>query len=161
MKQILCAAILAMISGQAHALSCIRPDPIETYKRVAAAPENYFVLYGELTFDESLVSAGTRTLSDPLPAPIAADFDGTGLTKQGFTASYVSPVTLEIQCIANWCGSASSGGDALYFVKAGDPPVTMVAEACSSMIFPDPSQAVLDMLTSCMQGGACLAQPLQ
>ena len=161
MKPTLCAAVLAMISGQAHALSCIRPDPIETYKRVVAAPESYFVLYGELVFDESLLPLGTRNISDPLPAPIAAEFNGTGLTRQGFTSTYVSPVTLEIRCVANWCGSASSGGNALYFVEASEPPVTMVAEACSSMIFPEPSQAVLDMLTSCMQGGACSAQPLQ
>ncbi len=161
MKHILLAVALAMISGQAQALSCIRPDPIETFKRVAAAPESYFVLYGELTFDEDLLPPGTRDISTPVPGPISANFAGTGLTKQGFTSSYVSPVTLDIQCVANWCGSARSGGDALYFVEATDPPVTMVAGACGGMIFPDPSQAVLDMLTSCMQGGACSSQPFQ
>ncbi|MEL7180414.1 MAG: hypothetical protein AAFN63_11330, partial [Pseudomonadota bacterium] len=58
MKSLLLAATLAMIAGQSHALSCIRPDPIETFKRVAAAPESYFVLYGKLTFDEAELPSG-------------------------------------------------------------------------------------------------------
>lgn len=161
MKPVLFAAALSMISAQAHALSCMRADPIETFKRVAAAPEDYFVLYGELTFDEGLLPTGTSSNSVRLPDPIPAYFDGQGLTRDGFTSSYASPVSLEIGCSGPWCGSARSGGDALYFVEAKDPPVTMVAGACGGMIFPDPSQAVLDMLTSCMQGGACSPQPLQ
>lgn len=161
MKTILLAAALAMISGQVHALSCMRPDPIETFKRIAAAPEDYFVLYGELTFDESLLPSGVLDNRTGAPGPIAAQFDGLGLTRQGFTSSYVSPVTLEIGCAGPWCGSAASGVDALYFVRATDPPVTMVAGACGGMIFEKPPQAVLDMLTSCMQGGACSPQPLQ
>lgn len=161
MKPILLAAALAMISGQVHALSCMRPDPIETFKRIAAAPEDYFVLYGELTFDESLLPSGVLDNRIGAPGPISAQFDGLGLTRQGFTSSYVSPVTLEIGCAGPWCGSAASGVDALYFVRATDPPVTMVAGACGGMIFEKPPQAVLDMLTSCMQGGACSPQPLQ
>ncbi|WP_341368454.1 hypothetical protein [Yoonia sp. BS5-3] len=152
MKPFLIAALLAMIAGQAHALSCRRPDPIDTFKQVAAAPESYFVLYGELTFDGPVPAS---------PATIPAQFRGKGLTREGFTSDYVSPVNLQIECVASWCGSARSGGDALYFVQATEPPVTMVAGACGGMIFPDPSQAVLDMLTSCMQGGACSAQPLE
>lgn len=161
MKPILFATALAMISGQAHALSCMRPDPIETFQRVAAAPESYFVLYGELTFDETLLPPGVGDNNTRAPAPIPAQFRGMGLTRDGFTSSYVSPVTLQIGCAGPWCGSAKSGGDALYFVQADEPPVTMVAGPCGGMIFPDPSDAVLDMLTSCMQGGACSSQPLQ
>jgi hypothetical protein len=159
MKQILLAAALAMISGQAHALSCMRPDPIETFQQVAAAPESYYVLYGELTFDETLLPPGVLDNQARSPDPIPAQFSGKGLTQQGFTSDYVSPVTLQISCAGPWCGSARSGGNAIYFVEATNPPVTMIAGACGGRIFEDPPQAVLDMLTSCMQGGACSPQP--
>ena len=161
MKPIFLAAFLAVISGQAHALSCMRPDPIMTFKQVAAAPENYFVLYGELTFDEDLLPDTSTDIRERAVDPIPGQFRGKGLTRNGFTSDYISPVNLEIGCVGPWCGSARSGGDALYFVQATDVPVTMIAGACGGMIFPEPSQAVLDMLTSCMQGGACSSQSLQ
>jgi len=160
-KHVLFAAILALVGGQASALSCIRPDPIMTFKELAAAPENYFVLYGEMTFDEALLPPGVSALPTAAPDPIAAQFRGKGLTRQGFTSDYISPVTLEVTCLGSWCGGARSGGDAIYFVEAKDPPVTMVAGPCGGRIFTDPSQEVLDMLVSCMQGGPCSPQPLQ
>ncbi|PJI93095.1 hypothetical protein BC777_1963 [Yoonia maricola] len=161
MKPVLLAAALAAVAGPGHALSCMRPDPIETFQRLAAAPESYFVLYGRLTFDEADLPAGVSMDQSREPGPIAARFEGKGLTRQGFTNDYYSDVTLQIGCAGPWCGSARSGIDAVYFVEATDPPVTMRAGACGGMIFEEPSDAVLEMLTSCMQGGACSAQPLQ
>ncbi|MEO0904437.1 MAG: hypothetical protein AAFX89_06665 [Pseudomonadota bacterium] len=161
MKSLLLAATLAMIAGQSHALSCVRPDPIDTFKRVAAAPESYFVLYGKLTFDEAELPSGVSINQSRDPAPIAARFEGKGLTRQGFTSDYYSDVTLQVTCAGPWCGSARSGIDAVYFVEATDPPVTMRAGACGGLIFEEPSDAILNMLTSCMQGGACSSQPLQ
>ncbi|MEJ8561853.1 hypothetical protein QTO30_11935 [Yoonia sp. GPGPB17] len=161
MKQLLLAAALAMIAAQGNALSCLRPDPIETFQRLAAAPESYFVLYGQLTFDEAELPAGVLTNQTRAPDPIAARFAGNGLSRDGFTIDYHSDVTLQIECGGPWCGSARSGVDAVYFVAASDPPVTMQAGPCGGMIFEEPSAAVIEMLTSCMQGGACSPQPLQ
>lgn len=161
MKHLLLAAMIATVAGQVHALSCIRPDPIETFQRLAAAPESYFVLYGEMTFDEAELPAGVSMDQFRAPDPISARFEGKGLTRAGFTNDYVSDVTLQIGCAGPWCGSARSGVDAVYFVAATDPPVTMQAGPCGGMIFEEPSDAVLEMLTTCMQGGACSPQPLQ
>ena len=161
MKPFLLAAALAAIAGQGHALSCMRPDPIETFQRLAAAPESYFVLYGQLTFDEADLPAGVSMDQTRNPDPIAARFNGKGLTPDGFTHDYVSDVILQIGCAGPWCGSARSGVDAVYFVAVTDPPVTVQAGPCGGMIFEEPTDAVLDMLTSCMQGGPCSPQPLQ
>lgn len=161
MKSLLLAAALATVSAQAQALSCMRPDPIATFQQLAAAPESYFVLYGELTFDEADLPEGVSMNQFREPDPIAARFEGKGLTREGFTNDYYSDVTLQVGCAGPWCGSARSGVDAIYFVAATDPPVTMQAGPCGGMIFEEPSDAVLEMLTSCMQGGACSPQPLQ
>lgn len=160
-RSLLVAALLALGAGQVHALSCLRPDPLTTFQELAAAPESYFVLYGRLRFDESDLPAGVSTDQTRAPAPIRAYFAGKGLTSNGFTNTYQSEVILQVDCAGPWCGSARSGVDALYFVAAKDPPVTMQAQPCGGMIFEEPSQATLDMLTSCMQGGPCSPQPLQ
>ncbi|WP_296426775.1 hypothetical protein [Yoonia sp.] len=153
--------ILASIAGQAAALSCVQPAPIATFQRVAAAPDAYFVLYGDLTFDEGALPPAVSNRRTTDPAPIPARFRGKGLTLDGFTSDYISPATLQVSCAGPWCGTARSGGDALYFVRADSDPVTMQAEPCGGMIFQDPSQAVLDALTSCMRGDTCSAQPFK
>ncbi|MCK0096091.1 hypothetical protein MWU60_10965 [Yoonia sp. F2084L] len=159
MKSLLLAAALATVSAQAQALSCMRPDPIRTFQQVAAAPESYYVLYGQLRFDEA--DLPVRDLSQQLrnPEPITARFEGKGLTRQGFTSDYQSDVMLQIDCASIWCGGARSGVDAVYFVRVTEPLVTMYATPCGDMIFEEPSQATLDMLTTCMQGGDCSPQP--
>lgn len=157
MKTTALTMILALLGGQAHALSCLRPDAVETFQRLAVAEESYFVLYGELMFDESALPNRTDDVfqNSVSPDPIDGRFVGKGLTSAGFTNTYISDVILQVGCAGPWCGSARSGGEAVYFVPASDPPVTMQAGPCGGMIFPDPSPAVLDMLTSCMQGGTC------
>jgi hypothetical protein len=159
MKPLMTAAVLALISGQASALSCLRPDPIETFQRLAAAPDTYFVLHGVLSFDENALPEGTSFDDVVEPDPIPGRFVGKGLTADGFTNTYVSNVQLQVTCAGPWCGTARSGVEAVYFVPASDPPVSLIAGPCGGMIFEDPSQAVLSMLTSCMQGGNCSPIP--
>lgn len=161
MKPLLFAALLALTGGQVDALSCMRADPIATFQRLAAAPEAYFVLYGRLSFDEDALPAGVSNGAAPTPAPIPGRFVGKGLTRQGFTNTYVSNVTLQIGCAGLWCGSARSGVDAVFFVPASDPPVTLQAGPCGGMIFENPADDVLAMLTACMQGGPCTPVPVE
>ena len=152
MKLVLFAASLVCFAAQAQALRCVHPEPVRRCADIAAAPEDYYVLYGTLTFDETALPQGMRATGAPLPAPITAQFTGKGLTHSGFTSDYVSPAILQIDCMANYCGTAQSGIEALYFVRASQTPVTMTAGPCGGMIFAEPSQAVLDQMTACMQG---------
>ena len=162
MKPLILAAMLAVICGQAQALSCLRPDPITTFQQLAASPDSYFVLYGTLTFDESALPQGSNSFEEIAPPdPIPARFVGKGLSKAGFARPYISRAMLQVTCAGPWCGSARSGAEAIYFVLASDPPVTMQAGACGGMIFEEPAQDVLDMLTSCMQGGPCTPLPFE
>jgi hypothetical protein len=147
MKLIWLVFALTVAAAQAQALSCLRPDPVRTFAEIAASADDYYILYGQLTFDELGVADAERSTQIP------AQFTGKGLTQSGFTSDYTSPATVQINCIANYCGSAQSGIDALYFVRADQTPVTMVASPCGGRIFPEPTQAVLDQMTACMQGG--------
>lgn len=159
MKAPMIAAMLALTTGQAHALSCMRPDPIETFQRVAAAEESYFVLSGTLTFDETLLPPGVSQNPIGTPAVIPAQFSGKGLTSDGFVNDYISPINLQITCAGPWCGSAQSGMEAVFFVEATRPLATVIADPCGGMIFSRVSAATKDMLTSCMAGGTCTPLP--
>lgn len=161
MKPILLAATLTMIAGQSDALSCMRPDPIRAFQQLADAPERYFVIYGTLTFDAAALPDGVSDEQTRNPDPIPARFVGKGLSQGGFVTDYISDVTLQIGCLGPWCGSARSGTEAVIFVQADNSPVTIEADPCNSWIFEEPSQTVLDQLTTCMQGGACSPQPFQ
>lgn len=161
MKPFLLAAALATLGAQAQALSCMRPDPLMTFQQLADAPETYFVLYGQLSFNEADLPPAVMEKQMHTPEPIPARFIGHGLSPDGFTIDYVADLMLQIGCAGPWCGAAQSGVDAVYFVEATDPPLTIHAGPCGGRIFEEPTQAVLDALTICMQGGACSAQPLQ
>jgi hypothetical protein len=141
--------------GQASALSCLRPDAVATFLQLEAAPESYMVLHGRLVFDEGAIP---RDMSSDAPQNnvlISGAFTGKALTMEGFTSPYQAPVNLEILCFGPWCGSAVSGEDAVFFVKADTDPATAVAQPCGDMIFYNPDQQLLESLTECMRGVAC------
>lgn len=159
MKSLLFASALWVMATQAAALSCIAPDPIRTFQQVSEADETYYVLYGALEFDEALLPRPGGTQFDRTPAPIAAQFSGTGLTATGFDAALERAITLQITCAGPWCGSAQSGVEAIYFVQAREPDLTVIAGACGGTIFANPTQETRAALTQCMQGGPCSPQP--
>lgn len=162
MKTVITAALLIALGSQSYALSCMRPDPIETFQRLAAASESYFVLHGRFTFDESDLPAGVNDFQQTDdPAPIPGWFEGQGLSQDGFVTPYQGQVQLQVTCAGPWCGSARSGSEAIYFVPFTQPPVSLQADPCGGMIFYDPTPAVLAMLTSCMQGSTCAPIPAQ
>ena len=155
MRLVLTTALICLTATQSLALSCLRPDPVETFQRLAAAEEAYFVLRGALTFDENALPPGVGSNDMAQPDPIPGFFVGTGLTKEGFTSDYVSNVLLQVNCAGPWCGSAQSNVDAVWFVPFSDPPAVLQADPCGSMTFYNPSDAVIGMLESCMAGGTC------
>lgn len=155
MRLLVTATLIGLTATQSLALSCLRPDPVETFQRLAAAEERYFVLYGTLDFDERLLPEPDLTNQDPNPEPIPGFFRGKGLSGEGFNTDYIANVNLQIQCLGPWCGGAVSGLPAVWFVPFNDPPATLQAEPCGSMTFYEPTEAVIDMLESCMAGGAC------
>ena len=151
-------AALLTAAGHAQALSCMPPDAVRTFNELDTAAEDYIVLHGTLTFDESALPPFVQ--DDPVtdPAPITAEFTGKGLTEDGFTADYTGSVVLQVTCAGPWCGTAQSDVAAVIFVLADEQPFTITADPCGSRLFPEPTAETLADLTTCMQGGACLAQ---
>ena len=151
-------AALLTAAGQAQALSCLPSDPVRSFIELDVAPENYIVLHGTLTFDESGLPPFVQDGPVSDPAPITADFTGKGLTEDGFTADYTGPVVLQVTCAGPWCGTPQSGLDSVLFVATDDQPFVVTAGPCGGRLFHEPTPETLADLTTCMQGGACLAQ---
>ena len=149
MKPIIPALVALLLAGQASALSCVRPDPARTYGQVASGSVPYFILFGQLDFEQSALS------SDPAADPVAATFRGKSLTADGFVNAYAGPLHLQVNCAASWCGSATSGTDALIFVQADQTPGLVTLEPCGTFLFENPDTAALDAVTRCMRDGNC------
>ncbi|MCO4847012.1 MAG: hypothetical protein KC448_03460 [Yoonia sp.] len=151
MKIAFAAIALTVIAGQATALSCVRPDAVRTFERVSEDSDSYYLLYGTLDFDATKQPKGVVN-EERNPAPIVAQFAGFALNKGGFTTPYASTVTLQPVCYGPWCGSVTPDVQSLFFAKVDGDAVIIEANPCGGQIFPDPSQALLDTMTACMNG---------
>ncbi|WP_338549303.1 hypothetical protein [Roseovarius phycicola] len=149
-------AVLAMfVAGPALALSCIRPDVANTYKRAAEAEEIYVVIHGTLTFDQTLAPDNDLTNQNRPDTLIPARLNGTSLSRDGFVSTFRRNISLVLQCFGPWCGGAVSGAEYLAFLQKTDAGYRMIIDPCGSLVFPEPTQAQLDQARSCMRGQRC------
>ena len=139
------AAAIAALATPALALSCLRPNVVQTYKRAAEAEESYSVVIGTIRFDESKLPKSVGNDSPP-NTRIAARFQGKALTKSGFDMPFARNITLEVLCFGPWCGGAGSDEKTGYVMEA-DP--------CGGMLFQRPNERMLDQVERCFTGGRC------
>lgn len=151
MKSLIAAIALIAIAGQAAALSCMRPDPVDTFARVSAADDTYYLLYGTLDFDASKQPKGV--VKKPRdPAPIDAVFDGFALDQSGFNTPYKTAALLQNKCAGPWCGSQEPGVTSLFFAMVQGDQIVISASPCGGSIFTNPQPSVLNAMTACMNG---------
>lgn len=146
---------LTLAAGQAVALSCIQPDPVRDFQQASDAEETYVVLYGTFEFDQSKMPQGVEMGDPRTPAPVASIFSGNVLTLDGFVPAPDIAVTLVPTCAGPWCGAMQTGPETLAFVVQGEEGFTLDIGPCGGGIYPEPSRAVLDQMTSCLRGEAC------
>ena len=150
-----CAVALALIAGQAQALSCIVPDPATSFATASASEMPYLVLTGILTAPPA---SGTAAVS---PTSVLAHLTGHGLATDGFTVPFDGDVVLEATCAGPWCGTLPASGPVVAFARIDGAVPVIEMSACGGWLFPDPDRATLDLLTECINGKACSPQPVQ
>jgi len=156
MKNILLSiAIAANLFGtQVVALSCLRPDPANSFAQFRDSADAYYIMHGTLTFDQSLMPQGVQ--NNPRdPDPLPANFVGNGLTADGFTVPLDRQITLQPICAGPWCGTLESGTDYLIFARALDDGISLDIDPCGVHAFPNPSQETRDKMAVCLNGGPC------
>jgi hypothetical protein len=147
----LAAALLA--ATDAAALSCIMPDPAQSFRMADEAPDRFVLLYGTLAADPALFPDGTELEPDPDPVP--GRFAGHSLTAAGFTEEASGPVTLQPTCAAQWCGGPPGTGPVPAFARLTGAGRVIELDPCNAWVFPDPSTATLDLMAACLRGEAC------
>lgn len=153
------ALILALMAGQAQALSCMRPDLAVTWWEITHAPESYKVLHGTLTFDAGLMPVfdGQSPPPPPGPGPVPAQFSGTHLAGDGtFSGQMERAVVLQPTCAGPWCGGLSrSPMQVLAFAEVQGDALVINLSACGGHVFTDPTPEMLALVGACQRGETC------
>ncbi len=149
---------LALSTGPALALSCLRPDLARTYQQAASAKEVYIIVQGILSFDESKLPVVDYQHQESIPHDtyIPAQLRGQSLTLDGFDAAFDQPITLNAKCFGPWCAKPASGLPYLAFLQRTDSGYMLVLDPCGGFGFPEPTEALTAKAVQCFQGGACM-----
>ena len=147
------AAAMSFSASSAHALSCLRPDPVTTFLQAAASSDSYAVLYGDFAFDGSTMPTFDGQSEPEEPDPVPARFSGAALTTEGFTLPYDTELWLQPTCAGPWCGGMQPSNNVLAFVRdRGDGTYELELGPCQFWAFFDPSRDELSKMTACMNG---------
>ncbi|APE42170.1 hypothetical protein BOO69_01160 [Sulfitobacter alexandrii] len=146
----LCAPLPAL------ALSCIAPSVERTYQEVNEAKEEYIVVHGRLTLDQSkLPSDGTLDSNPPKMTMVPATLNGLSLGKSGFHVPFDQNIRLEVACFGPWCGSVANGADVLAFLRRDEGTYALHVNPCGGHVFAPAKQAQLKQVRQCFSGGPC------
>ena len=149
------ALALALVAGQAQALSCLAPDPVTSFNRANDSDLPYIALLGRITVTGPVPAEITAPLT--LPARLT----GAGLTEEGFTAEFAEEITLNLTCAGPFCGFLPGAEPVLVYARVDEGAPVVDLAPCGEWVFPAPDADLTETLAACMRGEACLAQPLQ
>ena len=145
------AVALIAMTGQAQALSCLRPDPERSFAAASESDLPYLVLTGDLTAPPATGTTEQR------PVSTTARLSGYGLANDGFTVPFDGDVVLDVTCAGPWCGALPASGPVMAFARIDGAVPVIELSACGGWLFTDPDQAMLDRMTDCINGKACTA----
>ena len=152
-----CLALPMMIAATSTAaLSCLPTSPAKMFTAAAEAAQDYVVLLGTATFDDTALPPAMELGEAPAqPNLVPAAFEGNLMTADGFTTPYAGPLTLHSACAGPWCGRLDSPATVLAFaLNTPDGPV-LVVDPCGSKYIQDPDRAALTTVAACIRGGPC------
>ncbi len=148
-----CAAVLA--AGPAAALSCIAPTIPDTFAVADESAYAFVPALGTLQRTGQNVPDGPDTgdPNDLVGYSFDARFQGSFAGRDSFGAERTEAVTVEVQCVAAWCGGEPPTSHMLYFFRV-DPDGSYVFEStvCPLYAFPDPTSHELQSLFGLIQG---------
>lgn len=151
------ALVAAMVAaGPASALSCAAPTVAGAYATAAESPEDYVIAVGRLNLaGPSNPPQGAVTRGDD-PGQIVgytqpARFEGEFFTGEGFDAPREVPVTVDVTCVAAWCGRARAVDYGLFFFRVAEGGYVLQEGACPQFTFADTHPGMLEEVVNCHQ----------
>ncbi|MGB2203230.1 MAG: hypothetical protein ACPH5G_18010 [Pseudooceanicola atlanticus] len=151
----LALTLLATLSTQAQALSCMVPDTVRSYQRAAEAEESYVVVNGVLDHKVGAVTLGRKD-GDP-PIEFEADLSGNYLNQEGFIEPFAQRVTVVLNCVSAWCATLPPAGEeVLAYVRQTDEGDFFIdAQPCTMNLFVTPTRDDVLRVVACHKGERC------
>lgn len=146
-------------AGPLNALSCGVPSVAGAYTQAAQSPADYVIGVGSLNLTgpsnppEGAVAQG-GDINEMVGYTQPAQFNGELFTGTGFNNSRVLPVTVNVTCIAAWCGSASPVEHGLFFFRVAGGAYVLDQDACPANTFSDAHPGMLLEVVDC-HAGSC------
>ncbi len=159
MRLFIAALLTAALPTQSFALSCMMWDAADVYNRAAESETRYLIVHGaflrngpDLIEPDTLVLDGAQT-----PYSYQAVFFGNIASRVGFRTPTELEVTVNVPCVASWCGfEPPEGQEVLAFLEVDDDRnYRLVSGPCPFALNSAPTEADLNQITACMAGEDC------
>lgn len=141
-----------LISGQAQALSCKRPNPAAEFNRYAEAREIYSIAVGTLR-----ITGEIPPYREGEPRNVAGTAGLRFMTSDGLGEPFEQPVELRSTCAGPWCGGfpqSRSSDVYIMFLRHESRARVLDLTPCPSAI-QRRSDAVLKLYQTCLRRGRC------
>jgi hypothetical protein len=146
--KILLAAALACVAttGSVSALSCMRPTVDSAYRLVVDREEGFVFAYGTLTRSGPDIPepSGPEVEDARTDYSFPARFSGHLATRRGFTAPAEFEITVEVECLALWCGAEVLDDPTLYALRMDPDGYVLEATVCNEFAIRNPDTATLE-----------------
>jgi len=148
--------LLALTTGPAFSLSCMRPTIEGSFLDHAEAAEQYILVSGRLTNKRNVVrgpkiQGGTGTRSENF----TATFVGEQATRAGFDRPLKTTVAVSTTCAGPWCGAINIDMPMITFLEVTPYGHRLTEGPCGGNIFYNPSKDEEKHVLRCLRGGVC------
>ncbi|MCV6592691.1 MAG: hypothetical protein OIF48_07050 [Silicimonas sp.] len=113
---------LACAAGPALALSCLPPDPVQSYMFARDDDALHSMVIGRISSDrpiaEPRATQASQFKDNHAESPVT--LTGRGLTADGFTVDVRQKITLRLSCAAAWCPGAPPLDQELFLIFRHD-----------------------------------------
>lgn len=159
-RRIILSSLIIAFTGQASALSCVPWDAAGAYSRAAESERRFVIGHGQfLRTSNDMPGPTDPHAPEAQPYSFDALFIGNLASRAGFNAPVELEVSVEVVCMAHWCGGIDEGQEALVFLEVDeDRNYSLVSGPCPFSFIPNPSREDLSQITACMAGRACESQ---
>jgi hypothetical protein len=157
MKAMICAAGLAVLAGQASALSCRFGDGAVAYSQAQGSGGPFRAVVGSITWDlanDAIHGGGFLMEYEGQEFDVDARFNGEVLLAGGKRMPIDENIRVQTWCANGDCGYATDRGEMLTFLHDTDIGTIMLATPCQSYPI-GPSEKAIALVQNCVDGGAC------
>ncbi|MEC9291902.1 MAG: hypothetical protein VX730_05815 [Pseudomonadota bacterium] len=153
MKRFIVALMFtALFSGQAFALSCMRPNAFWSAKHLNDQEDDFIVFKGSLTLEEPIDGPGYE--NPPKPKKTIGQTEGINLlTGEPFNER----IAVQQHCYGPWCGTSSNKviQDRLIYIRKQGENYSIELNPCGGVIFAQLKAEEEEKLIQCIKEKSC------